>query len=48
MTTACGPLVRVEQKNGAAVREYTGYDRLEGAAFQARLAAVYRSLVPPP
>jgi hypothetical protein len=46
MTTACGPLVRVEQKNGAVVREYIGYDRLEGAALQARLAAVYRPLVP--
>jgi hypothetical protein len=30
MTTACGPLVRVEQKNGAVVREYIGCDRLEG------------------
>jgi hypothetical protein len=46
MTTACGPLVRVGQKNGGAVREHIGYDRLEGAAFQSRLAAVYRSLVP--
>ncbi|MDR1220062.1 MAG: transposase family protein [Treponema sp.] len=36
----------VEQKNGAVVREYIGYDRLEGAAFQARLADVYRSLAP--
>ncbi|MFP3090007.1 hypothetical protein LQZ21_06725 [Treponema sp. TIM-1] len=46
MTTVCGPLVRVEQKNGAVVREYVGYDRLEGDALQARLAGVYRSLVP--
>jgi hypothetical protein len=44
MTTACGPLVRVEQKN--VVREYIGYDRLKGAALQACLAGVYRSLVP--
>jgi hypothetical protein len=36
----------VEQKNGAVVREYIGYDRLEGTAFQARLAEVYLSLVP--
>ncbi|MFP3090347.1 transposase, partial [Treponema sp. TIM-1] len=36
----------VEQKNGAVVREYVGYDRLEGDALQARLTAVYRSLVP--
>jgi hypothetical protein len=36
----------VEQKNGAVVREYIGYDRLEGEALQSRLAAVYRSLVP--
>jgi hypothetical protein len=33
----------VEQKNGAVVREYIGYDRLEGATFQARLAEVYHS-----
>jgi hypothetical protein len=46
MTTVCGHLVRVEQKNGAVVREYTGYDRLEGNVLQARLAGVYRSLVP--
>ena len=46
MTIACGPLVRVEQKNGACVREYIGYDRLEGAGLQVRLATVYRSLVP--
>jgi hypothetical protein len=36
----------VEQKNGAVVREYIGYDRLEGETFHARLAEVYRSLVP--
>ncbi|MDR3357236.1 MAG: hypothetical protein LBO04_08660, partial [Spirochaetaceae bacterium] len=46
MITACGPLVRIEQKNGAVVREYPGYDRLEGAALQSRLASVYRPLVP--
>ncbi|MDR2102987.1 MAG: hypothetical protein LBP42_02670 [Treponema sp.] len=34
------------KKNGAAVREYIGHDRLEGAALQARLAGVCRSLVP--
>jgi hypothetical protein len=39
-------LVRVEQKNGAIVRDYIGYDRLEEDALQSRLAAVYRSLVP--
>jgi hypothetical protein len=31
-TTACGPLVQVEQKNGAVVRKYIGYDRLEGCS----------------
>jgi hypothetical protein len=36
----------VEQKNGAVVREYAGYDRLEGFEEQALLAAVYSSLVP--
>ena len=36
----------VEQKNGAVVREYVGYDRLEGLEEQALLADVYRSLVP--
>jgi hypothetical protein len=35
----------VEQKNGAAVREYIGYGRLEGAALQSCLARIYRSLV---
>ncbi|MDR2019827.1 MAG: hypothetical protein LBQ14_03585, partial [Treponema sp.] len=45
-TTVCGPPVRVEQKNGAIVREYVGYDRLEGLEEQALLAAVYAPLVP--
>jgi len=36
----------VEQKNGAVVREYVGYDRLEGAEEQALLADVYKSFVP--
>jgi hypothetical protein len=36
----------VEQKNGAVVREYIGYDRLEGNVLRERLAAVYRDLVP--
>jgi transposase InsO family protein len=36
----------VEQKNGAVVRLYIGYDRLEGFEEQALLAAVYESLVP--
>jgi hypothetical protein len=36
----------VEQKNGAIVREYVGYDRLAGFEEQALLAAVYRPLVP--
>jgi hypothetical protein len=36
----------VEQKNGAVVREYVGYDRLEGAEEQALLADVYRPLCP--
>ena len=36
----------VEQKNGAVVREYVGYDRLEGLEEQALLAAIYGSLVP--
>ena len=43
MPIACGPLVRVEQKNGACVREYIGDDRLVGEALQSRLAEVYRS-----
>ncbi|MDR1363888.1 MAG: hypothetical protein LBJ35_07585 [Spirochaetaceae bacterium] len=37
----------VEQKNGAAVREYAGYDRLEGFAEQALLSDVHTSLIPP-
>jgi hypothetical protein len=36
----------VEQKNGAVVREYVGYDRLEGIEEQALLAAVYQPLAP--
>jgi hypothetical protein len=36
----------VEQKNGSVVREYAGYDRLEGLEEQALLAAVYRRLAP--
>ena len=36
----------VEQKNGAIVREYIGYDRLQGSEEQALLAAVYQPLVP--
>jgi transposase InsO family protein len=36
----------VEQKNGAVVRTYVGYDRLEGIEEQACLAAIYRPLVP--
>jgi hypothetical protein len=39
-------LVRVEQKNGAVVREHLGYDRLEGETLQARLAEAYCSLAP--
>jgi hypothetical protein len=36
----------VEQKNGAVVRSYVGYDRLEGFEEQALLAAVYKPLAP--
>jgi hypothetical protein len=36
----------VEQKNGAVVREYVGYDRLEGLEEQALPAAVYAPLTP--
>jgi len=36
----------VEQKNGAVVREYVMYDRLEGVEEHALLAAVYRPLTP--
>jgi hypothetical protein len=36
----------VEQKNGALVRGYAGYDRLEGREEQALLAAVSKPLVP--
>ncbi|MDR0628904.1 MAG: transposase [Treponema sp.] len=35
----------VEQKNGACVREYIGYDRLEGNVLQERLVGVYKHLV---
>jgi hypothetical protein len=35
----------VEQKNGAVIREYTGYDRLKGETLRNRLAAIYRPLV---
>ena len=37
----------VEQKNGTCVREYIGYDRLEGKVLQERPAGVYKYLVPP-
>jgi transposase InsO family protein len=36
----------VEQKNGAVVRDYVGYDRLAGFEEQALLAAIYRPLMP--
>ena len=36
----------VEQKNGAIVREYVGYDRLEGPKEQTLLAAIYLPLIP--
>ena len=36
----------VEQKNGAVVREYVGYDRLEGAEELALLSEVYAHLAP--
>ncbi|MDR2608188.1 MAG: hypothetical protein LBC57_07330 [Treponema sp.] len=36
----------VEQKNGAVVRQYLGYNRLEGFEEQALLAAVYTPLAP--
>ena len=36
----------VEQKNGAVVREYIGYYRLEGLEEQALLAEVYKHLTP--
>jgi hypothetical protein len=36
----------VEQKNGAVVREYVGYDRLSGLEEQALLTAIYTPLVP--
>jgi hypothetical protein len=37
-----------QTKNGAVVREYAGYDRLEGLEEQTLLAAVYKLLVPLP
>jgi hypothetical protein len=37
----------VEQKNGAVVREYAGYDRFEGFEEQALLSDVHTSLIPP-
>jgi hypothetical protein len=36
----------VEQQNGAVLREYAGYDRLEGLEEQALLAPVCKRLVP--
>ncbi|MDR2392759.1 MAG: hypothetical protein LBD93_01165 [Treponema sp.] len=36
----------MEQKNGSVVREYIGYDRLEGNVPQERLASVYHDFVP--
>ena len=36
----------VEQKNGAVVREYVGYDRLSGTEEQAFLTAIYAPLAP--
>ena len=39
-------MVRAGQKNGSVVREYAGYDRLEGLEEQALLAAVYKPPVP--
>ena len=39
-------ICRVEQKNGAIVRAYVGYDRLEGLEEQALLATVYKPLAP--
>jgi hypothetical protein len=35
----------VEQKNGAVVREYIGYDRLSGFEEQALLSTMYTHLV---
>ena len=39
-------MVRAGQKNGSVVREYAGYDRLEGLEEQALLAVVYKPPVP--
>ena len=36
----------IEQKNGAVVREYVGYDRLEGVEEQKLLADIYHHLPP--
>ena len=36
----------VEQKNGAVIRNYVGYDRLEGIEEHAHLVAVYQPLAP--
>jgi hypothetical protein len=36
----------VEQKNGTCLREYIGYDCLEGDTLQARIEEAYRSQVP--
>jgi transposase InsO family protein len=36
----------VEQKNGAVVRSYVGYDRLEGLGEQALLVAIYKPPAP--
>jgi hypothetical protein len=46
MTIACGPLVRVAQKNLKCVRDSVGYSRFDTPAELAALAAVYRSLCP--
>jgi hypothetical protein len=43
---ACGPLVRVEQKNGDVVCKTVGYHRFEGQEMHDALEAVYRCLNP--
>jgi hypothetical protein len=45
-TTRRTATVSSNKKNGAVVREYIGYDRLEGREEQALLASVYKPLVP--
>jgi hypothetical protein len=45
-TTACGPLVRVEQKNYAAVRKIVGCFRCQDTAEVAALQAVYDAYNP--